>query len=598
MPKKRKELLRKTIFTKNGPLTVVSYMRERRKKGGIDYYTEAYDTNAERMTDISTQEFCPASSRCLENEVIERVIARTVEKYEAKAFIQRDKIDYAAAFATIPEESYSSLFSPDWGPSVQHSAQTFYINNSISIIQDILDSPVITEATLQKAQADLINITKSNQRGRKNLTAVGNAEDAAKEDAAAKARLDASAKKSADRRVIQLNYIYQASRILLPEYHLPPIQLPRINLDKYTPIEQCKSFPLDFFVRLSAIFELEIEENSLAVGGSLMSGSMLRLAETCAPRFGDVEDFGGFGVYAVITQVDSRTVKVVDTLKTDAAKRIIVLPYFAMCAIRRRKAYLLKCGFTEEDLSKAFVVSQQDNPFVPANPRALSQYIKEHMRMLGCGDGFWESISMLMQYEPDVDEHGMILADPTAYSLRRAVCSYLLNCSSAPRLLGEKIPLSVLVDILMGHELSARDKKWKSWASRRDNWPLIAQVMETIIVNPENSAHPAFAPADAALFPGNICHAVQRLSVPEGIRKATITIQSHSTDNIVVRLPRHVKTTAHEQIVLSKEASTMPVIQEKTDRSFYEKIINDIKKKYRKERGDPVVQDSEPVQGP
>ena len=54
-----------------------------------------------------------------------------------------------------------------------------------------------------------------------------------------------------------------------------------------------------------------------------------------------------------------------------------------------------------------------------------------------------------MSYEPDLDEHGRALADPTAYSLRRAICSYLMNCAAAPRLFGEKIPLSVLVDILM-----------------------------------------------------------------------------------------------------------------------------------------------------
>lgn len=598
MPRTRKEVRRKTVLTKNGRLSIVVYMRERRKKGGIDYYTEAYSINAERITGISTQEYRSASSRCLENEVIDRIIARTVEKYEAKELLQREKIDYAAAFATIPEESYGSLCPPNWSPSEQKKAIKYFVKNSIAIIQSVLDVPAITEATLLKAQNDLLCIVKGNQKGRKNSTADGSSEDDSEQNVAATARLDASAQNSANRRLVQLNLIYQASRLLLPEYDLPPLQLPRIIQDEYVPLEQCKSFPLGFLVRLSAIFELELEENSLAVGGSLMSGCMLRPSETCAPKFDDIFDFGTFGVYAVRTKVDSDTIEVVDALKTTAAHRTIVIPNFAMCAIRRRKTYLSKCGLTEKEICNAFVVSQQDNPFIPANPRALSYYVKQHMKKLGCGDGFWESISMLMSYEPDLDEHGRALADPTAYSLRRAICSYLMNCAAAPRLLGEKIPLSVLVDILMGHELSARDRKWMTWANRQDNWSLIAQMMETIILNPEHSAHPAFAPMNTALFPKKICHTVQRLSVPEGSGKIMITIQAHSTEDIVVRFSQQGKAVSHEQVVLSKEASSMPIIQETIDRSFYEKLINDERKKFDKERGDPDVQDTKPVQGP
>ena len=71
MPKKRKELQRKTVMTKKGRLTIVVFVRERKAKNGNDYYTEAYDINAERVTGVSTQEFRATSSCYSEEEELE-----------------------------------------------------------------------------------------------------------------------------------------------------------------------------------------------------------------------------------------------------------------------------------------------------------------------------------------------------------------------------------------------------------------------------------------------------------------------------------------------------------------------------------------------
>lgn len=598
MPRKRKEVLRKAVPTKNGRLTIVVFVRERKAKNGNDYYTEAYDINAERVTGVSTQEFRAASSCYSEEEVIARVIARTIEKFESKEIIPHEKIDYAAAFATIPEEAYDALCLPSWGCSVRRSALTFFVKNSIAIIQTILDASVITEDTLRKAQEEMINIVKGHQHNREKLMQTKDTEDVSEQGvAAAETRLDSSAKKTADRRVFELNIIYQASRLLLPEYDLPPIQIPRILLDKVVPVEQCKALPRDFLVGLAAIFTEEAEHSPFAAGGSLMLCSMLRPSEACAPKFGDILDFGTFGVYAVRKKVDSVTVEVVDALKSDAAHRTIIIPYFAMSILHRRKAYLAQKGLTEGEVNNAYVVSKDDKPFTPISPRELSFYVKSQMDFLGCGDSFWQSVSMLMTYEPDVDEQGLELADPTAYALRRSGCSYLMNCSAAPRLSGESIPLFVLVDILMGHKLSAQDDaKWKVWVSRADNWVLIAQMMETIVLDPEHSAHPAFAPVDTTLFPEKICHSVQRLYIPEGSGRVTITIQAHSTDDIFVRFPQKGTAISYEQIVFPKEASAMPIIQEEIDRTFFEKAIGVVKEKFSKERGDFIASNTKPVQ--
>ena len=351
MPRKRKEVLRKAVPTKNGRLTIVVFVRERKAKNGNDYYTEAYDINAERVTGVSTQEFRAASSCYSEEEVIARVIARTIEKFESKEIIPHEKIDYAAAFATIPEEAYDALCLPSWGRSVRRSALTFFVKNSIAIIQTILDASVITEDTLRKAQEEMINIVKGHQHNREKLMQTKDTEDVSEQGvAAAETRLDASAKKTADRRVFELNIIYQSSRLLLPEYDLPPIQIPRILLDKVVPVEQCKALPRDFLVGLAAIFTEEAEHSPFAAGGSLMLCSMLRPSEACAPKFGDILDFGTFGVYAVRKKVDSVTVEVVDALKSDAAHRTIIIPYFAMSILHRRKAYLAQKGLTEGEV--------------------------------------------------------------------------------------------------------------------------------------------------------------------------------------------------------------------------------------------------------
>ena len=106
-----------------------------------------------------------------------------------------------------------------------------------------------------------------------------------------------------------------------------------------------------------------------------------------------------------------------------------------------------------------------------------------------------------------------------------------------------------------------------------------------IILDPEHSAHPAFAPGDAMLFPEKVCHSFQRVSVPEKSGQITISIQAHSTDDIFVRVPQKGKTASYSQTLQPKEASSMPIIQEEINRAFYTKAIEDAIQKYKKEGG-------------
>lgn len=581
MPRKRKEVCRKSILTKNGRTVIRVFVRESPKKGGKDYFTELLDSNAEPVVGVSTQEHRASNSSFLEDEVIDRVIARTVEKYEAKEYQARTKVDYVALVTAIPSEAFQSLCPPSWGAPFFRSALKFYLNNSVAVIQNVLDASEPTLETLYRAREAMLKIVESHQRRN----------SAIKEDSSGQLlitearRFAASAQRTADRRIIQANILYQTSRVLLAEYTLPPIQIPRLVPIKYVPLERCKALPRDFLIMLAAICLSEIEDTALAVGALILMGSMLRPAEGCAPRYRNILDYGSYGVYAVRRKVDSESLEVVHALKSDAARRTIVIPAIAMHAIRRRKAHLAQCGLTEDEINNAFVVSRDDDPFVPANPNILSHYIKTRMDMLGCDDSFWEAVSLLMYYEPDLDEHGNVLADPTTYSLRRAGCSNLMNCAAAPRLSGEKLPLYTLVDLLMGHKLRWQDSKWKEWLNRPDNWPLVAQMLETIVLDPDHSAHPAFAGRDTKLFPEKICHACQRLYIPDGSEQCTITVQAHSTDDIVVRFPESGKASEYKQIVMAKNASSMPIVQEEFRRAIFENAINKAKKYQKKEKG-------------
>lgn len=593
MPKKRKEVWSKTVLTKNGRINIRVFVRERPKKGGRDYFSAVFDSNADPVVDVTTQEYRAANSSFLEDEVIDRVIARTIEKYEAKDYRAPTKVDYVALVSAIPEDDFRPYLPATWSLKTLHQAMKYFLRHSVSVIQDVLDAPYITAELLRNSQEALLKIVEGHQTKK---TTTANTEDLSEQQAMAeKKRKSASAQKTANRRIVEANILYQISRVLLPQENLPLIQIPRMIPDKYVPIERCKALPRVNLVMLAALFLADVERTALSVGGLLMECDMLRPSEACAPKFGNIVDFGAYGVYAVRRKVDSETVVVVDALKNIAAHRTIVIPAIGMAAIRRRKAHLLQSGLTAEEISNSYVVACDDDPFSPASPQALSHYIKTTMDTVICDDNFWPLISLLMSHEPDIDEYGFVLADPTAYSLRRATCSNLMNCAAAPRLSGENIPLFVLVDILMGHKLSAQDAKWKTWANRVDNWGLIAQVLESIVLDPDHSAHPAFADIDTELYPDKICHSCQRLYVPEGLEQCTLIVQAHSSDAIFVRFPQHGKAVSHEQIVSKKEHSSMPVIQEEIDRTFFERGINLAKEMIKKERRGPNEKESEPV---
>ena len=176
-----------------------------------------------------------------------------------------------------------------------------------------------------------------------------------------------------------------------------------------------------------------------------------------------------------------------------------------------------------------------------------------------------------------MDDGGNALTDVTAYLLRRSGCTYLCNCTTVPLPDGRSVMPHGLVDALMGHRLRSEDAWWADWIKREDNWAVIAQVLESIILDPNHSAHPAFAPALPIVSP-QVCHVTQNYVVPQDTlpgNTITVTVRCHDCDRVDVRLPKHVqlaRENGKSRTTLSLQQSNMPDVQEIIDTDYYDAL--------------------------
>lgn len=169
MSRKRKEVRSKTVLTKNGRIDIHVYVRENLKKGGRDYFSAVFDSNADPVVDVSTQEYRAANSSFLEDEVIDRVIARTIEKYEAKGYRVPTKVDYVALVSALPEDDFLPYLPASWSRKTLQQAKKYFLNNSATVIQGILDAPCPTIDLLRNAQNAMLKIVEGHQ-GKKTTT--------------------------------------------------------------------------------------------------------------------------------------------------------------------------------------------------------------------------------------------------------------------------------------------------------------------------------------------------------------------------------------------------------------------------------------------
>lgn len=550
------EACRKVILTQRGKITVV--VSTRSVEAGKIFSARVLREDGRRVKEQSTQYTWSAASGESEESAISKVIARMVNKYEAAEQADTARIDYIALFNALSSEEQARLCPPEWrAESTKKSALTYYRRNALPIIQKILDSNG-SERSLEAAQDAFLQEVIKHQ---------------GKEGAVDDMLLE-YAKKQANRHIYEANLLYEASKSFFPRCNLIPLRIPQYITGEIIPAEQCKALPRDILIQLAALFRLDLPCTPLAAGAIIMLCSMTRTAETC-PRFGEVIDFGDYGVYTVLTQTNGAVR--VNRLKRRSSSRTIILPRFAMDAIRERRALLEKKGLSQDEIERAFIVSRDDDPFTPANPQELSHYIRERMELLGTKEDFWRAVSLLAETAPDLDEYGNRLGDLQAYILRRSGCTYLVNCTACPAI-GTQTGTApaALVDALMGHKLSPGDANWEEWIRRDDNWPLIAQMMEGIILDPDHSAHPAFSEKPTVTRgETQICHAMQRyvLNEADAARgEVTLRVRCQSTDGVRLRIPCGAKV-KYERIPLGRECSALPTVNEVLSREYYTNLI-------------------------
>lgn len=558
---KKQEIARENIFSSIGRVTVVVYSKADTDKQTLS--TILYANKSQLVQGISAQmTYRPGHGRTLE-ETVKNVIARTVTKYEADYRPQREHIDYAQAYGNLPGDVKHQLCPAQWrAESTRRAALTYYERRSIPVLQRILDR-IDDPSTLEEAQRAYLALARKNtDRG------------------------EANALMTANKHITEANLLYEASRYVLAQYDLPSIEIPLFRTEGIVPPEQAKALPRDDLVRLAELIRLDSTETPLAAGAALMLCCLLRPAEVC-PRYGEIIDFGSFGVYAAVHNVSSG--KRVSTTKTRNAYRQIVLPKYVMDIVRNNREALRRQGYSDEDIKDAYIVHHRQDIHRPADPRDISSYVKNKLELLGYNSEYWLGLEMVVQAEPDMDDHGNALTDVTAYLLRRSGCTYLCNCTSVPLPDGRSVMPHGLVDALMGHHLRSENAWWVDWIRREDNWPVIAQVLESIILDPNHSAHPAFAPALPTIS-SQVCHVVQTYVVPPNTppaRTVTVTVRCHDRDRVDIRLPKHIQISREKgksRTTLSRQQSNMPDIQETVVREYYDRLKKDAQRTHGKER--------------
>ena len=524
---KKCEIARENVMTTVGRVTVAVYATDSTDKQTLS--TVLYDGKSQLASGISAQmTYRPGSGLALE-DAVKNIIARTSTKYEASQRPLCEHIDYAQAYAELKSANVLHQLCPvEWrAESTRRAALTYYERRSIPLIQLMLDR-MGDPLALQEVQQEYLALARSRtDRG------------------------EANAIETANAHINAANLLYEASRHLLPQYDLPPIEIPLFIAGGVVPPEQAKALPRDDLVRLAELIRLDAAETPLAAGAALHNVA------------------GG---------------ERVASMKTRNAYRQVILPKYAMDIVRVCREVLRKQGYGDSEINDAYVSHHPQDIYRPTDPRDISRYVKNKLELLGYNSTYWCGMEHVAQVEPDADERGNALTDVTAYLLRRSGCAYLCNCSSVPLPDGRSVMPHGLVDALMGHRLRGEDAWWAEWIRREDNWPIIAQVLEGIILDPDHSAHPAYAPAASNSSP-QVCHAIQKYIVPADTppgSTVTVTIRCHDHDRANVRLPGHIQVADRGRSSLSPQQSSMPDIQEIITEEYYNELKEDAQKIYRK----------------
>lgn len=222
---KKYEIVRENVMSAVGRVTVAVYAKDSTDKQTLS--TVLYDGKSQLVSGISTQmTYRPGSGLALE-DAVKNIIARTITKYETTQRLLRGHIDYAQAYAELKSANVLHQLCPvGWrAESTRRAALTYYERRSIPLIQHILNR-MGDPLALPEAQQEYLALARSRtDRG------------------------EANAIETANAHINAANLLYEASRHLLPQYDLPPIEIPLFRTEGIVPPEQAKAFPRDDLAR-------------------------------------------------------------------------------------------------------------------------------------------------------------------------------------------------------------------------------------------------------------------------------------------------------------------------------------------------------------
>ena len=363
---------------------------------------------------------------------------------------------YTAAFDALDDEQRKSLVPP-----TRRSAK--YIQQSLSELRIFLG---LLDAHGLGVEEDKLDAVVEARR-----KLAESSKNAIKDPEATAATVNASIK--------TFNALYPALRAAQPDCHLPELHLPLLLGGRGAKREQVKVLPDEMLTMFAAVL-WRMVGYGLTLGAALMLTGMARTAEACAPKFKHFLIYDDYAVFGVLYQSNGKLVPVND-LKTPSAYRLIVLPKFGRDLIVASKMHLESQGFSQAEIQELPAVSSPGDPRAMAAPNELSAFVRELLSLLGCDEGFWNSVEQMVEREPDLDGFGHINRDPSAYVLRRNGCTQYVNrCGMPPN----------LVDALMGHKLVDDPTNWFARVRMQNSWPEIAAAQERWVLDPEHSAHP------------------------------------------------------------------------------------------------------------
>ena len=453
-----------------------------RKEGNVTVNGYLADQNGIRLDeDISGTKNANSEA---EKDIVAEVLAKDLEKKllkkrglkKASPSVGSGDSVFKNAYFDLTEDQKKTLIPESWHAPRTISQGLSYFEAFLGLLDnkysefDDFDDPV----TVKQIMTDL------RARSEKHLR------EMTKKD-------DPNVEKRFNIHLGHLDYQYAAFRkaaeengTLLPQLSFNPAK-PLGILQEF---EQIKALSMQALLKLSALFHKLNKTNGLVCGGVIMECAMARPAEACAPLWKNIVFFEDYALYCIVKQADGSIVS--DYVKTQSAYRCIIIPKFGRDMLFERKEWLKSLvdengdrRYPDDKLENMPAVSKADNPELMAEPEELSAFVKDLLSQLGCSKDFWATVDKMIENEPDRDSEGKILRDPTAYVLRRNACTWYCNAAGMN---------PFLVDALMGHKLPKSEANWANIIRREDEWPLIAEMMERVVLDQNHSAHPGFRP--------------------------------------------------------------------------------------------------------